>query len=291
MWTKVLILSIASLSYTTFSQANCNVRSLNLDVISEQTNYDILAAGNYTVTNTYRVSAAFEGTECQAKISIDLDEGELSLKGHNGNELQFDWHGGSGYQQANQWQITLNEEQPSATFQMRYPSLQWLDAGHYSGNLEATIVGGNLASLTSIPSKSTSIDIKVLPVAKIQFYGLAQSHYDLDMGSLYSNKQIHSAPKLWVKTNTGYSVTIESANQGMLRHQSDDSKWDIDYEMLFNQTRVDLNQANATIQRHTPTSGHPIPLKFAIGNTENKPGGTYSDTLQISIEPRLSQQP
>ena len=53
----------------------------------------------------------------------------------------------------------------------------------------------------------------------------------------------------------------------------------------------DLKQLDERIQRLSATIGQPIPLNIVIGETENKPGGQYDDTLQISIEPRLSQQP
>ncbi|MEZ8477186.1 hypothetical protein AB6C97_04030, partial [Vibrio splendidus] len=120
---------------------------------------------------------------------------------------------------------------------------------------------------------------------------LTQQHYDLDLGTLYSNKVIRSAPNLWVQSNTAYTIVLESSHQGMLRHESNEAKWDIPYQLSLDNDRVNLEQLDARIQRLSATIGQPIPLSFVIGEAENKPGGQYDDTLQISIEPQLSQQP
>jgi len=77
----------------------------------------------------------------------------------------------------------------------------------------------------------------------------------------------------------------------MLRHESNETQWDIPYQLSLDNDRVNLEQLGARIQRLSATIGQPIPLSFVIAETENKPGGQYDDTLQISIEPHLSQQP
>lgn len=290
MWIRYLLAS-STLLLALPSWAACNASALNLDVVSQQQNYDILTNGNYTLTNTYQLSTQFSGSGCTLVVMLETEDGDRALKNTNNHGLKFDWYGRNGVQKANQWHVTLNDDTPSITFQLRYPSLQWLNSGRYQADIEASVVTGNLNNLANLAPRRLSLEMNVLPVTKIQFYGLAQSHYDLDMGTLYSNKVIRSAPKLWVRTNTGYTVTIESTHQGNLRHQSNDPQWDILYALLFDDKQIDLRQSQAHIHRHSPTSGSSIPLQFTIGETENKPGGKYSDTLQISIEPQLSQSP
>lgn len=290
MWIRYLLLS-SSLLTTLPSWASCEASPVSLDVISQQKNYDILASGSYTLSNTYLVSTQFNGSGCELVVSLETDNGRKSLNKDGHQELAFEWYSNRGIEKANQWHITLNDDNPAVNVQIRYPSLQWLSAGRYQTEIEARVLSGNVNNMPSLASKRLSLEVDVMPVTKIQFYGLTQSHYDLDMGTLYANKVIQSAPKLWVQANTGYTVTIESSNQGNLRHQSGDPNWDILYALFFNDKHIDLHQSQADIHHHTPTSGSSIPLHFTIGETVNKPGGKYNDTLQISISPQLSQSP
>ncbi|PFG58198.1 hypothetical protein ATG66_0739 [Vibrio sp. ES.051] len=288
MWIKRLMcIAWSSLVLSSFPSAlACEASSLSIQPVSAQSQYDVFNAGTFATISTYRISANIIGEQCKLNLVLQLDDTSRSLKGSAQDKLTFEWSGQFGTSVANQWHLSLTDSQPSATVQMRFPSKQWLTSGTYRGLLE--VYGNNQIEIS--PS-SLPVAVNVPPAAKIHFYGLQQQHYDLDLGTLYSNKIINSSPNLWVQSNTAYTVVVESSHQGMLRHESNDPKWDIPYQLSLDNDRVSLKQLDARIQRHAATVGQPISLSFVVGETVNKPGGRYDDTLQISIEPRLSQQP
>ncbi|UPR37240.1 hypothetical protein ISX50_18455 [Vibrio cyclitrophicus] len=269
----------------------CEANALTIKPVSSKSQYDVFSAGTFATINTYRIDANIIGEPCELALVLQLNDTSRSLKGSNQDKLNFEWSGPIGMPVANQWHLSLTDSHPSATIQMRFPSKQWLVSGTYRGLLEVSPSYTSDSKQIEISPSSLPVSVNVPPAAKIHFYGLTQQHYDLDLGTLYSNKIIRSAPNLWVQSNTAYTIVFESSHQGMLRHESDETKWDIPYQLSLDSDRINLEQLDARIQRLSATIGQPIPLNFVIGETENKPGGQYDDTLQISIEPRLSQQP
>ena len=293
MWIKQLrwggwfLIAINSVS----SVLACEASALTIQPVSSQSQYDVFNTGNYATINTYRIDANIIGEDCKLSLVLQLNDTSRTLKGVNQDKLNFEWSGQVGVPIANQWHLSLTDSQPSTTIQMRFPSKQWLASGTYRGLLEVSPSYNSDNQQIEISPSSLPVSVTVPPAAKVHFYGLTQQHYGLDLGTLYSNKIIRSAPNLWVQSNTAYTIVLESSHQGMLRHESDETKWDIPYELSLDNDRVNLGQLDAKIQRISATIGQPIPLSFVIGETENKPGGIYDDTLQISIEPLLSQQP
>ncbi|MEL0610313.1 hypothetical protein [Vibrio echinoideorum] len=293
MWNKQVLwgtLSLIAISHVP-SAFGCEASALTIQPTSSQTQYDVFSAGTFATINTYRIEANIIGDPCKLSLVLQLNDTSRSLKGSNQDKLNFEWSGFVGMPVANQWHLSLTDSQPSATIQMRFPSKQWLESGTYRGLLEVSPSYTSDNKQIEISPSSLPIAVNVPPAAKIHFYGLTQQHYDLDLGTLYSNKVVRSAPNLWVQSNTAYTIVLESSHQGKLRHESNDTKWDIPYQLALDSDRVNLAQLDARVQRLAATIGQPIPLSFIIGETENKPGGQYDDTLQISIEPRLSQQP
>ncbi|MGR6859242.1 hypothetical protein ACU5EH_02235 [Aliivibrio salmonicida] len=293
MWNKQVLwgaLSLIAISHAP-SAFGCETSALTIQPTSSQSQYDVFSVGNFATINTYRIEANIIGKPCKLSLVLQLNDTSRSLKGSNQYKLNFEWSGLVGMSVANQWHLSLTDSQPSAMIQMRFPSKQWLASGTYRGLLEVSPSYSSDNKQIEISPSSLPISVNVPPAAKIHFYGLTQQHYDLDLGTLYSNKVIRSAPNLWVQSNTAYTIVFESSHQGKLRHESNDTKWDIPYQLALDSDRVNLTQLDARVQRLAATIGQPIPLSFIIGKTENKPGGQYDDTLQISIEPRLSQQP
>ncbi len=269
----------------------CEASALTIKPVSSKSQYDVFSSGTFATINTYRIDAVIIGEPCKLSLILQLNDTSRSLKGSKEDQLKFEWSGQVGMQIANQWHFSLTDSQPSATIQMRFPSKQWLESGTYRGLLEVSPSYTSDSKQIEISPSSLPVSVDVPPAAKIHFYGLTQQHYDLDLGTLYSNKVIRSVPNLWVQSNTAYTIVLESSHQGMLRHESNEAKWDIPYELSLDSDRINLELLDTRVQRLSATVGQPIPLSFVIGDTENKPGGQYEDTLQISIEPRLSQQP
>ncbi|OQQ06912.1 hypothetical protein BK411_14545 [Vibrio splendidus] len=287
LWGSFFLIATNHLPYAFACEAN----ALTIQPVSSKSQYDVFSAGTFATINTYRIDANIIGEPCELSLILQLNDTSRSLKGSNQDKLNFEWSGQIGMPVANQWHLSITDSHPSATIQMRFPSKQWLASGTYRGLLEVSPSYTSDSKQVEISPSSIPVSVNVPPAAKIHFYGLTQQHYDLDLGTLYSNKVIRSAPNLWVQSNTAYTIVFESSHQGMLRHESNETKWDIPYQLSLDSDRINLEQLDARIQRLSATIGQPIPLNFVIGETENKPGGKYDDILQISIEPRLSQQP
>ncbi|CAH1584123.1 hypothetical protein [Vibrio rotiferianus] len=273
------------------SVVGCQINSLSIEPIATPYSYDVFANGPYAMTNSYKAAADIVGENCHVEMSLQMEDVTTTLTGSNQQTLAFTWAGGNGTSVSNQWQFVLTEQSPSAIIQMRYPAKQWLPAGSYSGTLQLAVAYSSMLNQTPLSPAITTVNVMVNPIAKIQFYGLTQRQYDLDLGNLYSNKVISNAPNLWVQSNSPYQITVTSSHQGKLRHQSNDGQWDIDYQLSFDSQVIDLDLLEAQVNKSEMTSGLPIALNFVIGDTFNRPGGKYSDTLDISIEPLLSQQP
>ncbi|MBM6549901.1 hypothetical protein [Marinomonas ostreistagni] len=293
MWNKALstgLISLALIPHVSSALA-CDVSTLSLQPIMTQSSYDVFNNSRYAATYSYRVAANLVGEDCALEVILQLEDTSRSLKSVQREALDFEWYSQTGNAVANQWRLTLTDEQPSATVQLRFPGKQWLNAGIYEGELELLLPQAADYPMIDISPSSVPVYMSVPAAAKIHYYGASQHHYDLALGELYSNKVIHSAPNLWVQSNAPYTITLSSAHQGMLRHESNNPKWDIPYQITIDQDAVDLKQIEAYIDRNASTFGQALPMNFTIGNTIEKPGGQYEDTLEISIEPHLSQRP
>lgn len=293
MWTKDIqrmVLSIFLLMGTC-SVIACEKGALTIRPMTTQPTYDVFNTSSFATINTYKISAELFGDDCHLDVILQLDDTSRVLKSAQNETLEFQWSGQNGTDLANQWHFSLTQQQPTATVQMRFPGKQWVNAGVYEGLLELSLKGGSTSELIEVSPLRLRTQVNVPPAAKVHYYGTAQQHYDLVLGELYSNKVIHSSPKLWVQSNTAYRVLLSSMHKGALRHESNDAQWDIPYQLTLDNETVDLKQVDAYIKRHGATFGLPIAMNFVIGDTSNKPGGQYADTLEISIEPLLSQPP
>lgn len=294
MLTKASFLLLCSigllLTNISVSMAACEYGPLHLEPVGGQNRYDPFAPGPFSLISVFRVRSEIVGEFCEIQVTLDMDTGETALKGPESQRLRFDWVGSHGYRQANSWKVTLNEQSSEALIKLRYESGQWLPAGNYQAQLNASLANADFKSDYMVPPDTLNVRVWVPPVSKVQFYGLSQQHYDLDMGVLNTNKVINSLPKLWIQSNSAYQIVLTSQHQGRLRHQSDDTRWDIPYDMLFNNRTVDLQKLKTVLPFLSASSGHSVPLQLTIGDTRNKPAGKYQDTLYISIEPHLSLQ-
>lgn len=301
MWSNQIIsiglVFIASMSATSFanmsmsSSKTCVADLISLDSISVQSTYDVFAQSTSPLIQTYQVRSDITGENCSMVVELDMDDGARVLRGATQQELRFDWYGGNGYQKSGRWYITLTTQEPNAQFQLRFPSAQWAYAGRFRGQISATFLADTLNASGQDKALFLDAEVEVLPSAKIQFYGLSQRHYDLDLGELTSHKVIQSGPNLWVQSTGEYAIAVESENRGNLRHESYDAQWDVAYQLLIENQSVPLATANMQWRSNKSTQGQVLPLAFVVGDVSQRPSGNYSDILHITIEPRLSQLP
>ncbi len=132
--------------------------------------------------------------------------------------------GRTGMSVANQWHLSLTDSQPSATIQMRFPSKAMVSVREP--------IEGYWKSRRHIDSKQ--IEISLVHSRHLLTFRRKNSFLWIDpttlwpwSGTLYSNKVIRSRTNLWVQSNTSLYHRIGIIHQGMLRHESNETKWDI----------------------------------------------------------------
>jgi hypothetical protein len=90
-----------------------------------------------------------------------------------------------------------------------------------------------------------------------------------------------------IKYNAGYILKASSANNGRLKHQTENEY--IDYTAKFNNTTFNLANSSGNpveIAREfglSPASGRRVPIGITIGNVANKRGGQYNDTITLTV--------
>ncbi|PMN91611.1 hypothetical protein [Enterovibrio norvegicus] len=288
MWIKTMPAYLLALYLPASVAEECNASILTLKPVLSANTYDVFSSASYPLKSQYELSTSIP-EDCSVDVVIEVDDGASALKNHNLAEMRFEYYAQTGRLEAGKWRFTLDSQQQNIVFELRFPNAQWLEAAEYSGMLKAILYQEN--SVMEQDQSELRIATKVVPSARIQFYGLTQRHYNLDLGSLKTNKIINYAPRLWVESTAPYTLSAESQFNGKLRHQSQNPKWDLDYMMRIASEQIALDGGNSEWRSNVSTEGTPLPIQIIIGNTERKAGGRYSDTVHIHVEPDLSYMP
>ncbi|MGF1864978.1 hypothetical protein L4D15_06805 [Enterovibrio norvegicus] len=288
MWIKTMLAGMLALYLPASIAEECTASILNLKPVLSANTYDVFSSASYPLKKQYELTTSIpEG--CSLDVVIQVNDGASALKSNNHGEMRFEYYAQAGRLEAGKWRITLDSHQQSTVFELRFPSAQWLEAAEYSGMLKATLYQEN--SVMEQDQSALRIATRVVPSARIQFYGLSQRHYNLDLGSLETNKIINYAPRLWVESTAPYTLSAVSQFNGKLRHQSQNPTWDLDYMMRIANEQIALDGGSSEWRSNVSTEGTPLPIQIIIGNTEKKAGGRYSDTIHIHVEPDLSYTP
>ncbi|MBE1275891.1 hypothetical protein [Enterovibrio baiacu] len=288
MWIKTMPTYLLVLYLPASVAEECNASILDLKPVLSTNTYDVFSSASYPLKKQYALTTSIP-EDCAVDIVIEVDDGANALRSHSLAEMRFEFYAQTGRLEAGKWRFTLNSHQHNTVFELRFPNAQWLEAAEYSGMLKATLYQEN--SVMEQDQSALRIATRVVPSARIQFYGLTQRHYNLDLGSLKTNKIINYAPRLWVESTAPYTLSAESQFDGKLRHQSQNPKWDLDYMMRIASEEIALDGGNSEWRSNVSTEGTPLPIQIIIGNTERKAGGRYSDTVHIHVEPDLSYMP
>ncbi|PKF51078.1 hypothetical protein [Enterovibrio nigricans] len=288
MWSRGLLFS-GTLLYSSLSIADmCEASVLSLEPITSVNTYDVFATSTYPLRQQFNVRTAIsEG--CDVIVVLDLENERAALTNAHRAEMRFDWYSTQGQIQSNKWILQLDSDNTDAIVEFRFVGGQWLEAGVYKNRLRASLFQAN--SSMEMDQLTLNVDAAVLPSARIQFYGLSQRHYNLDLGSLKSNKIIDYDPRLWVESTAPYALSVDSLYDGKLRHQSQNPKWDLAYQMLIANEAISFDGTQRRWSRSHSTDGTPLSIQIIVGDTKRKAGGKYSDTVHIYIAPSLSLAP
>lgn len=270
---------------------DAKIQSLNLQQSSDP-HYDIFSSEAYALTQQYEAKIQFtninEDELCRFYIAVSTLNNSHQLTSGINTSLTFEaipQSFNSGIRN-NYWYAVVSPDNDTFKFQLRFPGKQFAPQGNYTGILEAKLMA-SLSSTDVVDERKESIYASIDSAAQVSFYGVVNNTYHLDLGTLTTGKIITAFPNLYIKSTTDFSLSFKSTNKGALRHENHQQQWDIDYQLRLNDTEINLNTEGKQFYVNSPTTnnGLRIPLKIIVGNTEQKPSGTYSDEIHIYISP------
>jgi spore coat protein U-like protein len=170
------------------------------------------------------------------------------------------------------------------------PAGQIRPAGRYTDALRVNLYKGTPDKHVLSDSKSVVVSIPVEPVTELS---LAQSGaafdakaalHKLDFGRLTRSKSL--GLDLRVRSNSGYSITIESENGGRLKNLDERDTSTLPYELRIGGKQTDVQGAQVKLMksaRQLDASGDRHDLQFSIGDLRGVTAGTYRDTITITV--------
>jgi len=185
--------------------------------------------------------------------------------------------------------LTLGpRETRSVLYRLVVNTNQVRSAGTFSQEL---VLEAQDADFRSFGGAPISIGLNVLPSARM---GLAGAYTITDGQAFVDLGQLRPGPapvplNLRVNSTGRYSITVSSANAGVLRLGT--SEWSIPYNMIIGEDTLNLRG----LERVTGTGQNAaadaiqldvLPIRFIIGNTDNLRAGRYSDIISISVSAR-----
>ncbi|WP_144208237.1 hypothetical protein [Shewanella donghaensis] len=272
-----------------FAVCDARVQSVNLMSSGVQNQYDVFATSPNGLVQYYEAKVHFSDPteECSLSLMMSTVEQGYQLTGQGGNSLTFTPYlqSAGSFIQNRHWFAEVSPEQSIFRFQLRYPSQQFGAAGDYTNQLLVQLIPSPAESITVLDEQNHSITASIPPVASISFYGLSQRLYHLDLGRLTTGKSVNIDPNLFIRSTSGYEISFNSDNQGKLRHQSKQDRWDIDYLFSVAGNVIDFTVTGNPLVVSTPQilDGQRLPMSIQIGETENRPGGLYEDEIHIDI--------
>jgi len=276
-------------SSSVFASCDARVQSLTLMSSGVQNQYDVFATSPFGLVQFYEAKVNFSDPteDCTLSLMVSTIELGYQLSGQGGNSLTFTPYlqTPDSFIQNKHWFAEVSPQQSTFRFQLRFPAQQFGSEGDYSNQLLVQLIPNPEQSTTVLDERNQSISARIPPVARISFYGLSQRLYPLDLGNLRTGKKLNIDPNLFIRSTSGYIISFRSDNQGKLRHQSKQERWDIDYVFSVAGNVIDFTVAGNQLVVNAPQNqnGQRIPMAIQIGETENRPGGLYEDEIHIDI--------
>jgi hypothetical protein len=89
---------------------------------------------------------------------------------------------------------------------------------------------------------------------------------------------------LYVMSTRGYTLGVESQNQGRLRLGA--SEWSVPYGLSLNGVSLSLaGPQNVNFPAAPALRRENVPLAFSVGDASRRRAGTYTDVITVSVAP------
>ena len=155
----------------------------------------------------------------------------------------------------------------------------------YSGTLLTSPTRVASAAVTFRALVESSVDLSL--VRSGAAFNINDTAQLIDFGVLSSGEQREF--DLVVRSNNGYSVTMQSENRQVMVHERNPAVADtVSYEVVLNGGAVDLS-SGAPVQvlrgtGTTPATGASFPIEVTVGNLSGtEAAGTYSDVINVTV--------
>lgn len=166
-------------------------------------------------------------------------------------------------------------------------------AGEYTDTIVATLYQGTLGSYTTTDQQQTTgVAITVPPILELEIvqsggtFGTGGLEYAMNFGVLLPGA-VRDA-ELLVRTNTGYTVALRSANQGVLAFVGDDPTSFVPFNLSVDGNLIDLSAETdvSIVASAPPTAEARYAISVAIPDFGLPSEGEYEDVITVTISAR-----
>jgi spore coat protein U-like protein len=151
----------------------------------------------------------------------------------------------------------------------------------YEGTLSSYVLRSSTTVLFQY-SATRSIDLSL--VASGAAFDQNSTSRTLDFGEMYPGETMGF--DIVLKTNAGYSISMQSQNGGAMRHVSV-SNGQVPYAMSVGGATVSLGSGSPNVKSGSgasPSDGIRIPVRVSVGELSNSVSGNYRDVITIAVQ-------
>lgn len=187
--------------------------------------------------------------------------------------------------------LTTEGEIRELTYVIVVTPQQVKTAGSYADTFTATLYSGTLSDYVQEDSRQVILTVPVGEITQLSLLATGSSFNPevrsalMDFGKLV--KDDHRELDLRVRSNVGYSVTLESENRGVLKHATPSVTTVVPYTLKVGDSVVNLSGLPQTpvLQpgKLTDASGDNYVLSVTIGNISGAIAGTYRDFVTVTV--------
>lgn len=286
--------------------ADCQLQ-LEIDHIDwrggTQGGYDVFDTGEYAQTVYFKLRALGEPCSFFIGIGTGAPGQDRRKAGFGGEELEY-WIYDSmdrrfvvkdvpaaGPNEVIQGAFAPGETVKELSFVIVVPPHQVTGAGRYADLLRITAYEGTPQEFVEKDSKTVTFSIRVDAVAELSLvppgapFDPRSKGRQLDFDRLAKGRS--KAFDLRVRSNSGYHVSLESENLGVMRNIDPGVESTIPYTVTLGGASVNMRGGRQTAlsrsSRRTGSQGDRHELQISIGETTGAVAGTYRDNISVTV--------
>lgn len=263
--------------------------------------YGVFDSGQYAQTVYFKVRLT--GDPCQFFVTFGGTAGSERRAGHGGDSLDYEICDSvvrrtvlrdlpvATASEVLQGAFGPGETVKELSYVVLVPAEQVKPPGTYTQPIRVTVYQGTRENFVEKDAKMIVFSVRVDSVAETSlgepgapFDPQARSHR-LEFGGLAKGKA--KGLDLRVRSNTGYHVTLESENGGVMKNTDPHHPATIPYSLQIGGISINPEGVQQTVlsrsNRLTDRNGDLHQLVVTVGQVGNAPAGTYQDYLTVTV--------